>query len=84
MKNKTQNLLVVSFVGIRIVPIQFVVNDILTGMRWFGPLQSGARLVDICGSKVARLRRNSYCETFLGMKMILVVIIKTKIINEIK
>lgn len=46
-------------IGVRIVPIQFVVNDILAGMRRFGPLQRGACLVDVRSPKVARLGGNT-------------------------
>jgi len=48
-------------IGVCVIPVELVMNDILAGMRRLGPLQCDCGLADIGCPEIARLRWHTFC-----------------------
>lgn len=49
------NSLVMVLIGVCVIPVELIMDNILAGMRRLGPLQCDCGLADISGPEIARL-----------------------------
>lgn len=58
-KLKLEYSLMMLLISVRIIPVKFIVNNIFTGMCWFGPLQCHRGLTNFRCPEIAWLWRNA-------------------------